>query len=266
MNKTTIPSYFHRKPLYAGILGSLITIAPAAVLTVEISSNPCAAKRPLQIAAACNPCNPCAVKNACSPCNPRNPCAAKNACNPCNPCAAKNACSPCNPCNPCGGTKVSPCAVKRPAGTALMISKDPAVIAEGKRLWNDNSLSTNGLSCQTCHANYATLNKSFAQAYPHKVAMVYQQAGFNKIDVDEMVQFCMIVPMQAKPFPWNSRELEALSSYTVALQGGFNPCAAKNPCNPCKPCAAKNPCNPCAAKNPCNPCNPCAAKNPCQAS
>ena len=127
MNKTTIPSYFHRKPLYAGILGSLITIAPAAVLTAEISSNPCAAKRPLQIAAACNPCNPCAVKNACSPCNPRNPCAAKNACNPCNPCAAKNACSPCNPCNPCGGTKVSPCAVKRPAGTALMISKDPAV-------------------------------------------------------------------------------------------------------------------------------------------
>jgi hypothetical protein len=31
----------------------------------------------------------------------------------------------------------------------------------------------------------------------------------------------------------------------------------------CNPCAAKNPCNPCAAKNPCaanNPCNPCAAK------
>ncbi len=45
-----------------------------------------------------------------------------------------------------------------------------------------------------------------------------------------------------------------------------NPCAAKNPCNPCagkNPCAAKNPCNPCAAKNPCkvkNPCNPCAKK------
>ncbi len=48
-----------------------------------------------------------------------------------------------------------------------------------------------------------------------------------------------------------------------------NPCAAKNPCNPCaaakcNPCAAAK-CNPCAAKcNPCaagtcNPCNPCAA-------
>ena len=43
--------------------------------------------------------------------------------------------------------------------------------------------------------------------------------------------------------------------------GCVNPCAAKNPCNPCNPCAAKNPCNPCLAKNPCNPCNPCAVKN-----
>ena len=109
--------------------------------------------------------------------------------------------------------------------------------------------------------------------YPHRVAMAEQRAGVKEVTADEMVQFCMIVPMQAKPLGWSSRELAALSAYTVALQTGFNPCKAAGvgACNPCNPCAAKracNPCNPCAAKKACNPCNPCAAKracNPCAA-
>ncbi len=125
--------------------------------------------------------------------------------------------------------------------------------------------------------NNGALNATFAQPYPHRVVMPFQQAGVDQVDVDEMVQFCMVVPMQAETFAWDSKELLALSSYTLSLQGGFNPCAAKNPCNPC---AASNPCNPCAAANPCaascnpcnpcnpcaatcNPCNPCAVKNPC---
>ena len=38
-----------------------------------------------------------------------------------------------------------------------------------------------------------------------------------------------------------------------------NPCAAKNPINPCSPgnpCAARNPCNPSPAKIPDTPCEP----------
>jgi len=149
-----------------------------------------------------------------------------------------------------------------------------ALIAEGKRLWNSTQLSSNGLACQTCHQNYGNLNKTFAKPYPHWVAMPDQRAGVKSVTADEMVQFCMLVPMQAKTLGWSSRELAALSAYTVALQKGFNPsmtakrggcspcnpCAAKKGCNPCNPCAAKKRCNPCAAKRGCNPCNPCAAK------
>ncbi len=224
MNAISQPFPLRRKPLCAAILSAVVVISAPAVIVAASMTNPTAAPRPLTLAAACNPCNPCAAA----------------------------ACNPCNPCNPCAAAKVNPCKVMRPAGMALRISSDRAVLAEGKRLWNDKSLSTNGLACQTCHMNKAALNATFAQPYPHRVAMPFQQAGVAKVDVDEMVQFCMVVPMQAEPFAWESNELMALSSYTLSLQAGFNPCAAKNPCNPCSPC------NPCAAKNSCSPCNPCA--------
>jgi len=250
MNRHSQPVRVRRKRLCAAIMSGIVVISAPAVIVAASTTNPTATPQPLMLAATCNPCNPCAAK-----CNP---------CNPCNPCAAT-----CNPCNPCAGAKVNPCKVMRPAGTRLRISDAPAVIAEGKRLWNDKSISSNGLACQTCHMNNALLNATFAKAYPHRVAMPQQRAGVAKVDVDEMVQFCMVVPMQTEPFAWNSKELMALSSYTLALQGAFNPCAAKNPCTPCNPCAVKNPCspcspcNPCATKNPCSPCNPC---NPCAVS
>ena len=234
--------------------------------------NPCAAK-------ACNPCNPCAAK-ACNPCNPCNPCAAKkacNPCNPCNPCAAKNpcnpcaanACNPCNPCNPCSAVAIRASDFIRPSSAIFDLSVATSMAGKGEQLWNDTSLSTNGLACASCHTGGALLNATFAEPYPHAVAMPTQRAGVGAIDIDEMVNFCMLAPMQASALPWDSDELAALSGYALEIQADFNPCAAKaagNPCNPCNPCAAKacNPCNPCAAKA-CNPCNPCAAKacNPC---
>ncbi len=237
--------------------------------------NPCAAKAKLN---PCNPCNPCKAKN---PCNPCNPCKAKNPCNPCNPCAAKNLCNPCgaknpcNPCNPCGGGKVDAKMVMQPAGTSLYPGDRLQLVAEGKRLWNDKSIGTSGLACGICHANNGNLNKSFLKPYPHHVAMAAQRAGLKQVNAAEMVQFCMIVPMQGKPLDWGSRELAALTAYTEEVQKQFKVAVAANPClikasaNPCNPCGARNPCNPCAAKNPCNPCavknpcNPCAAKNPC---
>ena len=235
--------------------------------------NPCAAK------AKMNPCNPCAAKN---PCNPCNPCAAKVKMNPCNPCAAKNPCNPCgvkkaanpcnpcaakNPCNPCGGARVDAKSFTRPDGSSLYPGNQAQLVAEGKLLWEDKSLGTSGLACANCHINNGNFHKTFLKSYPHYVAMPHAQAGVKQVSADEMVQFCMIVPMAGKPLDWGSRKLAALAAYTGAIQTQFKAAVAANPClikastaNPCNPCAAKNPCNPCAAKNPCNPC---AAKNPC---
>ncbi len=217
-----------------------------------------------------NPCNPCKPKamNPCNPCKPK----AMNPCNPCkpkmlNPCAPKNACNPCAPKNPCGASgKIDPKMVTRPAGTHLMKGDPKKLEKMGEGLWNDKKLSTNGLACSTCHANYGAFAATFVKPYPHTVKMAKDRSGLKKVHLDEMVQLCMLEPMAAKPLPWGSKKLAALTAYTAKVQKGFMVKAGKNPCAPWMS-KAKNPCNPCApkVKNPCNPCNPCApkAKNPC---
>lgn len=113
------------------------------------------------------------------------------------------------------------------------------LLKEGERLWRDTKLSTNGLSCNTCHQGHAAFMPSFAQPYPHTVAMAQDKAGVKSIHLDGMVQACMVMPMAAKPFAWDSRQLAALTAYTEEVQKSFdlgkvaagsNPCAAKNPC------------------------------------
>ena len=236
----------------AGILAFLLG-GPAAQ-----SANPCsphaAKKNP------CNPCNPCAGKR-----NPCNPCGGRN---PCNPCGGKNPCNPCggkNPCNPCGAAaKLDPKSFTRPAGSKRYKGDKAGLVKLGKKLWNDKSLGKSGLSCQVCHQQNQLFSASFAQPYPHKVKMAANMAGLKSLQLEEMVQLCMLVPMKADILPWGSQKLAALTAYTAVVQKGFkpsaNPCAGKNPCNPC---GGKNPCNPCGGKNPCagkNPCNPCGGK------
>ena len=268
--------HFKRKPLYIAVLGGALALSACSYAGAGTNPcNPCAAK-----VAKANPCNPCAAKKM----NPCNPCAAKkmNPCNPCNPCAAKK-----NPCNPCAAKmQLDVNLITRPKGTRLATGNRAAMIAYGKTLWNDKGLSGNGsFSCNLCHNGNKLFKASFRKAYPHPVQMTTQMAGKKSIDLDEMIQACMLIPMNNKPLAWSGKKLAALTAYTAQVQKSFmmaatnpcnpcNPCAAKkmNPCNPCNPCAAKkmNPCNPCAAKKM-NPCNPCAAKkknpcNPCAAS
>ena len=63
--------------------------------------------------------------------------------------------------------------------------------------------------------------------------MVTQLSGTPAVGADEMVQFCMLQPMQAETLPWGSIELAALTAYVEHVQKGYaaNPCAGKNPCS-----------------------------------
>lgn len=170
------------------------------------------------------------ISGASAPVLAANPCAPKAA----NPCAAK--------------PDVDPKLVLRPKGTALAKGDHAALVKQGEALFKDEKLSTNGMACQSCHADLGAFAPSFAKPYPHTVAMAQEKGGVKSVKLDEMVQFCMVVPMEAKPLKWESKELAALTAYTGELQKTFrktavNPCAAK----PVNPCAAK-PANPCAAK------------------
>lgn len=156
---------------------------------------------------------------------------------PKNPCAVKNPCAPKNPC----AAKVDPKLITRPKGTKLAGGDHAALLEEGERLWRDTRLSTNGLACQTCHQGNAAFQPTFAKPYPHAVAMVSEKAGLKRIQLDEMVQICMLVPMASKPLPWASKELAALTAYAAEVQKHFKPkvAGAANPYAPKNPCAPK---------------------------
>ncbi|MEK7245605.1 MAG: cytochrome C peroxidase [Pseudomonadota bacterium] len=170
--------------------------------------------------------------------------------------------------NPCAPKAANPCAAKfevdaklvtRPAGTKLVQGKHSDLAKEGEKLFKDTKLSTNGMACGTCHANNDNFMATFTKPYPHEVEMAKEKGGVAKVHLDEMVQFCMVVPMATKPLPWDSRQLAVLTTYTADLQKKFQ-ADAKKAANPCAPKAA-NPCAPKAA-NPCAPkaANPCAKK------
>ena len=152
--------------------------------------------------------------------------------------------------NPCAPKAKNPCAtsdridsklITRPKGTKLLAGNQAEFVKVGEKLWNDPKLGNSGLSCNTCHQGGGAFQAGFAKPYPHTVAMARDKAGVKTIQLDEMVQACMVMPMAGKPLGWDSRELAALTAYTAEVQKHFKPAkaAAKNPCAAANPCAAK---------------------------
>ena len=188
--------------------------------------NPCAMKQS-------NPCNPCSMKkmqkhNPCNPCsmkkmqkhNPCNPCDMKKMQkhNPCNPCSMKSA-NPCSAANPCAG--MNPCAANPCSAGNTPIRKHAfdnfqQAADAGKKMWNDESLGTSGLSCASCHSGYENLNLDKNQNYPHFVGMVG-----DVVTLDQMINYCMLNPMKGKQFAQNSKELTAMAAYFRAYRMQF---------------------------------------------
>ncbi len=153
------------------------------------------------------------------------------------------------PCQPCAPEQMVDASMVRQGDNALHSGTPQAqLVARGGELWDDMSLSgSGGVACSSCHVNnYGQMQASFAEPYPHQVAMAKQRAGLDEVTAAEMVQLCMVIPMGAQPLVWNSVELAALAAYVEDIQQGFDASMAPgaNPCNPC----AGNPCNPCGGR------------------
>lgn len=114
-----------------------------------------------------------------------------------------------------GCASIDPNLVTRPDDVKAFAMDRAELVKAGEALWQDPAIGTSGLACQTCHMNGGAFNTSFANDYPHKVGMSQDMAGIPESTAEQMVQFCMIAPMQAKPFPWDSKELAALTAYVV---------------------------------------------------
>ena len=113
--------------------------------------------------------------------------------------------------------------ILRPRGTKRNkggMSK-AARIKRGRELYDDASLSTNGLSCNSCHTDLEGYNATFTKRYPHYVAMGKDIYGKTKISAESMVQICMEQPMEAEPLAWDSADLTALAEYVKVVRKQF---------------------------------------------
>ena len=111
------------------------------------------------------------------------------------------------------GAAADPKLVKRPPGYRPSYPATPEAIAAGGKLFKATSLSTNGMSCASCHEGGKSYQASFAQPFPHKMAMAEQTYGVKHLHLDEAIQVCMVGPMAAKPLPWKSSELANLVAF-----------------------------------------------------
>ncbi len=118
--------------------------------------------------------------------------------------------------------RVDPKTVQRPANyTPMQVPDEAELKAEGEKLFDSLQLSENGLTCKSCHFNLEGYAESFKSPYPHPVGMAERRAGLEQVHEDEMVQLCLVVTMDSKPLPWDSRELAALTAYVLQQQVDF---------------------------------------------
>ncbi|MDA8229769.1 MAG: sulfur oxidation c-type cytochrome SoxA [Magnetospirillum sp.] len=80
-------------------------------------------------------------------------------------------------------------------------------VEAGKQLWSTPDGAA-GKSCQTCHGDAATSMKGVATHYPK-----FNPRVGKVIDLEQRIDMCRAKALQAKPYPWESHELLAMTTF-----------------------------------------------------
>lgn len=105
--------------------------------------------------------------------------------------------------------------VTRPPDSKPFDGEPAKLLAAGTARHGDTRLSPIGRSCNTCHLEEDSYNATFNKPYPHYVQSVRLKTGLDRITAEGMVQFCMVSALQAKPLPWDSETLAALTAFVL---------------------------------------------------
>jgi cytochrome c len=117
--------------------------------------------------------------------------------------------------------EIDPTLISRPATSQRHTQDRNALVELGKRLWTYEGFGSNGQSCNSCHGSLDTYSETFGKPYPHFVQIVKDKAGLDQVDAEQMVQFCVVVPLAGRPLSWSSQELAALTAYVEVRQKLF---------------------------------------------
>jgi len=92
------------------------------------------------------------------------------------------------------------------------------LVTEGRELWVSADLGTNGVACAQCHPNAA-------DTHPETYPKFQQQLG-RVIALRDMINWCLMNPLEGAPLELDSREMIAIEAYVtyerrgVALEPG----------------------------------------------
>jgi cytochrome c len=102
----------------------------------------------------------------------------------------------------------------------------PASIKRGKALFNDNTLGTSGMSCNSCHSAGGTKDNpqeimgmkinafdNLGARHPQYVPTVGKV-----MTLSSMVNFCIITPLKGKALSWNDQKLIDLVAYCASVK------------------------------------------------
>lgn len=104
---------------------------------------------------------------------------------------------------------------KPPRNEAQIAQEQAALmsaVAKGDALWHDGKLGTNGLACGNCHPDGAAVN-------PHTFPKF--QTNLGKVGtLRDMINWCIMVPLQGKALAPDSDEMVAMEAYATYTHRG----------------------------------------------
>lgn len=104
---------------------------------------------------------------------------------------------------------------------------DPAAelvksIENGKRLFNDKSLGTTGMTCNFCHIEGGTKDTKMGEmtiiAFDNLGAKYPKYFGMAKrvMTLDQVNNWCIVSPLKGKALAWDDQRLTDLTAYVVS--------------------------------------------------
>lgn len=94
------------------------------------------------------------------------------------------------------------------------------VVQSGRELWGSPDLGTNGVACGQCHPNAANTHP---ETYPK-----FQKQLGRVITVREMINWCLLNPLEGKPLALDSKEMLALEAYVAFERRGVEMAPGKH--------------------------------------
>ena len=87
-----------------------------------------------------------------------------------------------------------------------------SVVEEGRALWGSGDLGTNGVACGQCHPNGANTHP---ETYPK-----FQQQLGRVIALREMINWCLINPLEGAPLEADDPRMVAIEAYLAYERRG----------------------------------------------